>query len=135
MASEGATNSDQSPALRKAHGSDAERRRTRRCKITQIIRVRPSDPERESFDDVRGTFSVSRTGLYFLTDVRSYELGMRVFLTLPYSNEPTVIHHEYLAQVVRLEPLITGNIGVGLKLLLEIGLQETPAESDFGEPS
>ena len=36
-----------------------ERRSSRRCKITQLMRLRPSDPERDPFDDIRGTISVS----------------------------------------------------------------------------
>jgi hypothetical protein len=105
--------------------SDAERRTSRRCKITQVMRIRPSDPERDHFEDLRGTVSVSRTGVYFHTDLNSYELGLRLFITVPYCNDPTSVGREYLAEVVRLERLVTGSIGVGLKLLMEIGFQQT----------
>ena len=127
MALQGSTNV--SPLSGTVHNrSDAERRNSRRCKITQVMRIRPSDPERDHFEDLRGTVSVSRTGVYFHTDVRSYELGLRLFVTLPYSNDPTSVGREYLAEVVRLECLVTGSIGVGLKLLMEIGLQQTFVE-------
>lgn len=105
--------------------NDAERRTSRRCKITQVMRIRPSDPERDHFEDLRGTVSVSRTGVYFHTDLKDYELGLRLFITVPYSNDPTSVGREYLAEVVRLERLVTGSIGVGLKLLMEIGFQQT----------
>ncbi len=123
---------DKAPSLpaRAASGrSDSERRSSRRCKITQVMRVRPSDPERDNFDDIRGSASVSRSGVYFRTDLTSYELGMRLFVTLPYCNDPVTISREYLAEVVRLERLVTGNIGVGLKLLMEIGFQQNFIEA------
>lgn len=126
MASQGPTNTTPSPLPRTVRSrSDAERRSTRRCKITQVMRIRPSDPERDNFEDIRGTASVSRSGVYFRTDLNSYELGMRLFITVPYGNDPTVLGREYLAEVVRLDRLVTGNIGVGLKLLMEIGFQQT----------
>lgn len=105
--------------------SGTERRTSRRCKITQTMRIRPSDPEREHFEDIRGSASVSRSGIYFRTPLPNYELGMRLFVTVPYTNDPTSITREYLAEVVRLERLVTGDIGVGLKLLMEIGFQQT----------
>lgn len=98
-----------------------ERRRSRRCKITQKIRVRPSNPEVKHFVEVRGTASVSRSGAYFETADRRYWLGMRLFATLPFSDSPAALNREYLAEVVRLDKLEDGQIGVGLKLLMELG--------------
>lgn len=106
-----------------------ERRSTRRCKITQILRARPSDPELEHFDDIRGTASVSRSGVYFHSILGSYTLGMRLFVSLPYSREPTMISREYLAEVVRVDPQPGGKVGVGLKLLMEIGFRESFVET------
>jgi len=106
-----------------------ERRDGRRCKITQTLRARPSDPELENFEDVQTTFSVSRTGAYFHTTLHAYTLGLRLFVTLPYSQTPTIVCREYLAEVVRLERLANGKVGVGLKLLMGIGLQESFVES------
>jgi hypothetical protein len=100
-----------------------ERRSSRRCKITQLMRIRPSDPERDPFEDIRGSISVSRTGVYFQSSVATYEVGMRLFVTMPYSKEPASMSHEYLAEVVRRDPLPNGLFGVGFKILLEIGLQ------------
>src|ERR1700757_599898 len=58
--------------------SRKERRASRRCKITQLMRIRPSDPEREPFDDIRGSLSMSRSGVYFQSSEPGYELGMRL---------------------------------------------------------
>lgn len=105
--------------------SKAERRGSRRCKITQLMRIRPSDPEREHFEDLRGTMSVSRGGVYFQSSETGYEVGLRLFVTMPYSNDPSAINREYLAEVVRIDPLPNGLTGVGIKILLEMGMQHT----------
>jgi hypothetical protein len=110
-----------SPAKR----GKSERRGSRRCKFTQLMRIRPSDPQRAHFDDMRGTISVSRTGVYFQTSEAGYEIGMRLFLIMPYSNDPGSTNREYLAEVVRKDSLPNGLTGIGVKLLLETGPQHT----------
>ena len=90
-----------------------------------MLRARPSNPETDEFEDVRGTLSVSRSGVYFHTNLDTYELGMRLFVTLPYSQDPTATNREYLAEVARVLPLVTGMYGVGIKLLMEIGFQQS----------
>jgi hypothetical protein len=112
-----------SSSIPKGNLSRAERRGTRRCKITQLMRVRPSDPEKDHFEDLRGSVSVSRTGVYFHTSETTYEIGMRLFVTMPYSHDPTALNREYLAEVVRRDPLSNGLTGIGIKMLLEMGLQ------------
>ena len=103
--------------------SQAERRASRRCKINQLMRIRPSDPEREHFEDLRGSHSVSRSGVYFQTSEKGYEIGLRLFVTMPYSNSPSALNREYLAEVVRVDALPNGLNGVGIKLLMEMGMQ------------
>ena len=105
--------------------SQAERRGSRRCKINQLMRIRPSDPERDHFEDLRGSHSVSRSGVYFQTSEKGYEIGMRLFVTMPYSNMPSALNREYLAEVVRLDALPNGLNGVGIKLLMEMGMQHS----------
>ena len=112
--------------------SSTERRGSRRCKITQLMRVRPSDPEKEHFDDLRGTLSVSRSGVYFQSSELGYEIGMRLFVTMPYSNDPTAMSREFLAEVVRKDVLPTGMNGIGVKILMEMGMQQTAYS--FGAP-
>jgi len=108
-----------------ARPKQTERRSSRRCKITQLMRIRPSDPERDPFEDIRGSMSVSRTGVYFQSSVATYQVGMRLFVTMPYSKEPAAMTHEYLAEVVRRDPLPNGLFGVGFKILMEMGLQSS----------
>ena len=103
----------------------SERRGSRRCKINQLMRIRPSDPEKEHFEDLRGTTSVSRSGVAFQTSETGYEVGMRLFVTMPYSHSPAGTNREYLAEVVRLEDLPNGLRSVGIKLLMEMGMQHS----------
>ncbi|HUI51794.1 MAG TPA: hypothetical protein VLX60_08425 [Terriglobales bacterium] len=114
------TNTPGGVAARSKH---AERRGCRRCKITQLMRIRPSDPLRDHFEDIRGSHSVSRTGVFFQSSEPAYEVGMRLFVTMPYSKEPSAMSHEYLAEVVRREHLPNGLFGVGFKILMEMGMQ------------
>jgi hypothetical protein len=103
--------------------ASTERRASRRCKLKQMVRVRPSDPEVEHFEEIRGTTSISRSGVYFQARVKAYQLSMRLFVTLPYSEQPTALNKEYLAEVVRLDKLENGTIGVGIKLLMDMGFK------------
>ena len=105
--------------------SNTERRGSRRCKITQLMRIRPSDPNKEHFEDMRGSVSVSRSGIFFQSSERGYEVGMRLFLTMPYSQDPASIAREYLAEVVRRDVLPTGMFGIGIKILMEMGVQHS----------
>ena len=99
--------------------ASSERRGSRRCKITQLMRICPSDPEQKYFEDLRGTVSVSRSGIYFHTTELGYELGMRLFVTMPYSADPASLGRHYLAVVVRKDSLSNGMTGIGFKILLE----------------
>jgi hypothetical protein len=112
--------------------SYTERRGSRRCKITQLMRIRPSDPEKDHFEDLRGTMSVSRGGVYFQTSEAGYEVGMRLFVTMPYSNNPAAMNREYLAEVVRKDALSNSMTGIGFKILMEMGIQQT---YNFGGPA
>ncbi len=125
------TPSSSSPVSRP--NSQPERRSFRRCKITQLMRIRPSDPEKDHFEDLRGSMSVSRSGVYFQTSEKTYEIGLRLFVTMPYSREPAAINREYLAEVVRIIPLSNGLTGVGIKILMEMGMQQH-TYSFYGPP-
>lgn len=105
--------------------SSKERRGSRRCRITQLMRIRPSDPNKDHFEDMRGSVSVSRSGVFFQSSESGYEVGMRLFVTMPYSRDPASLAREYLAEVVRRDALPTGMFGIGIKILMEMGIQHT----------
>ena len=110
-----------------------ERRSSRRCKITQVMRIRPCDPETKYFDDLRGTVSVSRSGIYFHTKELGYEIGQRLHISMPCPTDPSTIGREYLAEVVRKDALPNGMIGIGFKTLMEITEQPSYAFSAPGQ--
>ena len=130
--------SDQMPKTPPTSGSprqpysNTERRGTRRCKITQLMRIRPSDPTRDHFEDLRGSVSVSRSGVYFRSSEPGYEVGMRLFVTMPFSQDPASMSREYLAEVVRRDVLPTGMFGIGIKILMEMGIQHSYKLGDTG---
>ncbi len=105
--------------------SYTERRGSRRCKITQLMRIRPSDPNVDHFEDLRGSASVSRSGVYFQSSEPAYEVGMRLFVTMPFSQDPASMSREYLAEVVRRDVLPTAMFGIGIKILMEMGIQHS----------
>ena len=107
----------------KPAATQTERRGNRRCRITQLMRIRPSDPKKPHFEDLRGSMSVSRSGVYFQSSEPGYEVGLRLFVTMPYTKEPTAMSHEYLAEVVRRDHLPNGLFGIGFKILMQMGLQ------------
>ena len=121
-----------SGGLTSSSPKQTERRSSRRCKITQLMRIRPSDPERDPFEDIRGSLSVSRTGVFFQSSEPSYDVGMRLFVTMPYSKEPAAMTHEYLAEVVRRDHLPNGMFGIGFKILMEMGMQNSMKGGNFG---
>ena len=117
------TNIPSGRAPNPARPKQTVRRAARRCKITQLMRIRPSDPQKPHFEDLRGSMSVSRSGVYFQSSEAGYQVGLRLFVTMPYTKEPTAMSHEYLAEVVRRDHLPNGLFGVGFKILMQMGLQ------------
>jgi hypothetical protein len=100
--------------------TQAEKRLSRRAKMSKMIRVRPSDPEAEHFEELPFTLNVSKHGLYFHTNRTDYHTGMRLFITYPFTfaNDPMKV--EYLAEVLRADQLGNNRIGVAVRLLMTI---------------
>src|SRR5215467_11615656 len=96
----------------------AKQRRSRRAKIARPMRVRPSEPRDEHFDDLPVSVNASKEGIYFTTRRENYYPGMRVFVTFPYSGPHDPMNSEYVAQVVRVEKLPNGKSGVAVHLLM-----------------
>jgi hypothetical protein len=100
-----------------------ENRRALRNKVTQVVRVRPSSFVRETFDDLARTLNASRNGIYFKAWRRTYYPDMRLYVTYPYDTSPTAINKEFMARVVRIDPLPDGRSGIAVELLNSLGLQ------------
>lgn len=96
----------------------AEQRRSRRAKIAKPLRVRPSEPRDEHFEDLPVSVNASKEGIYFHSRRANYYKGMRVFVTFPFSSVHDPMNCEYVAEVVRVESLANGRFGVALHLMM-----------------
>ncbi len=94
-----------------------ERRRSRRLKMGQPLKVVPTDPSGEIREDRGTTRNVSRDGFYFLTKKKGYKEGMRLFVTLPFHAPGDLRNHEYLGQITRVDAQESGEWGVAVQLL------------------
>lgn len=104
-----------------------ERRRNIRFRIPQMIRVRPSGPVPEDFDEILPTINASKNSVYFVPQNGIFEPDMRVFITYPYASGPGAINQEFIGRVVRVDQLPGDKRGVAVELLMPIyvGAKET----------
>ena len=100
-----------------------ERRRSRRVKTLQVVRVRPADSKDGEFDDVRATLNASLFGLYFTGWKTYYRKGMRVLVTFPFLDSESTNNCEYPGEIVRVEQLAKGSLGVAVRLLVPLKTQ------------
>jgi PilZ domain len=105
-----------------------DKRRYRRAKIAKPLRVRPSDPRDEHFEDLPVSINASKEGIYFHTRRSNYYKGMRLFITFPFASAHDPMNCEYVAEVVRVETLANGRFGVAvhLKLTMNYGGASSP---------
>jgi hypothetical protein len=99
---------------------DMEKRLSRRASMSRKLRVRPSDPHVEHFEELLSSTNVSEHGVYFLTNRSDYYTGMRLFVTVPFTfaEDPTM--SEYVAEVVRVDKTADERIGIAVRLLMTI---------------
>ena len=104
-----------------------ERRRKIRTKVPRMIRVRPSEPTAEEFDEILPTINASRNSVYFVPQNGIFALNVRVFVTYPYASDPGSINQEFLGTVTRVDKLPGDKQGVAVELLMPIfiGTKET----------
>jgi hypothetical protein len=107
--------------------SSQERRQKTRSKIPRMIRVRPSHPTPENFDEILPTINASRNSVYFVAQNGIFEPKMRLFITYPYASDPGSINQEFLGEVTRIDKLPGNKQGVAVHLLMPIyvGTKET----------
>lgn len=107
-------------------GYPPERRRRARLKLSQVVRVRPSDAHLD-FDEILPTLNTTRDSVYFASKNSSYVKDMRVFITFPYSDSPGSLNRESLGRVIRIDDLGQGRRGIAIEILmpLYVGGKET----------
>jgi hypothetical protein len=94
-----------------------ERRDNRRVKLAQAALIRPSGYHENDFSEVLTTVDICRNGIYVRTERTDYKVGMRLFVTTPYSDDPTALRVDYLARVVRVDELGENLLGIAIHLL------------------
>jgi hypothetical protein len=103
-----------------AERPQSEQRRSRRAKIVKLLRVRPSEPRDEHFEDLPVSVNASKEGIYFISRRQSYYKGMRVFVTFPFSSQHDPMNCEYVGEIVRVETVPNGKFGVAVHLLMTV---------------
>jgi hypothetical protein len=103
----------------------SELRRARRAKISRQVRVRPSDPRDDHFEDLSVSANASKHGIYFVSRRSNYYKGMRVFVTFPFTSAHDPMNCEYLAEVVRVEILPKSRFGVAVDLKMTLNMNAT----------
>lgn len=92
-----------------------------------MIRVRPSEPSLEDFDEILPTLNAARNSVYFVPQNGIFAPDMRVFITFPYASDPGSLNQEFLGRVTRVDTLPGNKQGVAVELLMPIyvGTKET----------
>jgi hypothetical protein len=90
-----------------------ERRREHRAKVARPVYLEAVSPNGELFEELRTTRDMGRWGFYFTTEKDSYRTGMAVRAIPAFG----CLNSEYEGEVVRVEPLPTGEFGVAVRLL------------------
>lgn len=101
--------------------SPQEKRKSRRIRIGQPLKIRASDPKDVQIAETNTTKNVSRDGIYFISEIASYYEGMRLFINVPHHLPPDPQDREYLGQVARIEKLPDGKWGIAVQFLFEVG--------------
>src|SRR5216683_1011176 len=100
----------------------SELRRGRRAKRARPMRVRPSEPRDDHFEDLPNSVNASKHGIYFVSKRTNYYKGMRVFVTFPYTSAHDPMNSEYLAEVVRIDTLPNNRFGVAVDLKMSVNM-------------
>lgn len=89
-----------------------EKRKRRRIPVSQSARIRPLDARFE--EEVRTTLNASSDDLYFTSWAEHYVVGMVVGVTFPFTSVE-LRNSEYEAEVVRVDRLRDGRIGIAVR--------------------
>jgi hypothetical protein len=92
-------------------------RRRERLKLRLPVQVRPFDARFIDIEDVGEVMDFTRDGLYFITCMPHYLLGMRLIVTFPFGEQASA-HHRFLGSVVRLEERPDGTRGIAVRFIV-----------------
>lgn len=100
-----------------AEHAPRDARSRKRLKLSLPVHLRPFDPRFSEIEDVGQVVDFTRDGLYFITCMPHYFIGMRLIVTFPYGDKISA-HRKFLASIVRLEPRGDQKRGIALRFLL-----------------
>lgn len=100
-----------------AEKAPAEARQRKRLKVDLPVHLRPFDPRFAEIEDVGHVVDFTRDGLYFVTNMPRYFVGMRLIVTFPFGDNVSA-HRKFLATIVRLEHRDDDRRGIALRFLL-----------------
>jgi hypothetical protein len=90
-----------------------ERRRLPRTRLSQVVRIRPFDPDLPA--EYCTTLDVSQDGMYFATSAKHYTPGVNVYVTSDYQ-PGSPLNHAMTGLVVRVEKLEEDKWGVAVQV-------------------
>ena len=106
-----------------------ERRRRHRSIISAPVLIRTVQVSLSGKQEISTTLDVSRSGLFFSTQLRSYRLGMEVAVVFPYSGNSDAPHAEQFGRIVRVVETTPDQFGVAVSFDKPHSNQETPFAS------
>jgi twitching motility two-component system response regulator PilH len=98
-----------------------DRRRRRRALISAPVRVRGFHVTESGPDEISTTIDVSRGGILFVTQNKSFERGMDVAVTFPYSKSSGVPNAEQHGKVVRVHQMPDDRFAVAIAIGAGVG--------------
>lgn len=104
-------------AAKNEDAKPADARRRKRLKVSLPLQVRPFDPRFDEIVDVGEVRDFTRDGLYFITCMPHYFLGMRLLVTFPFGDNVSA-HKKFLGRIVRLEERKDGLRGVAVSFVV-----------------
>lgn len=103
--------------LPRARVEAKDARRRKRIKISLAVHVRPFDARLIDVEDVGEVADFTQDGLFFVTCMPHYSVGMRLLLKFPFG-APASAHRKFLGTVVRVVERPGGQCGVAVRFLL-----------------
>ncbi len=103
-----------------------QRRDSHRAPVSSIIRVRPEvllPGDATGAVRICTTENTSRNGLYFVAESITILRKVQLFLSFPHLDQAAALSPEYRAEVVRVDSLPQGRLGVAARLLHNIQLR------------
>lgn len=92
-------------------------RRRKRLKLALPVHLRPFDARFIDIQDVGEVIDFTQDGLFFVTCMPHYIVGMRLIVTFPFGDTISA-HRRFLGKVVRLGERSNGHVGVAVSFLL-----------------